>query len=376
MEKFSAFRDPGTGVQPFLPLVPPPPNFLTKLAVPLALLVGVVRTALVLVILVVHLVLVGGLSVIFIPVPPVHRLVTHLFTAITARIALLTLGLFWISIDNVTRKRGRGAKDIETWSPRAGDFIVSNWVSWVEILWLAFRFNPTYVLPVTETIPSPAASVPTSEAISHTPGRRTGTGSANITAASRAPTARIPIVGFRQVSLVSALLSTGRAPPFGVGSYQSLEDIRRHAGSPVVVFPECTTSNGRALLHFADVFKEKVPVRGYNVFVMCVRYDPPTRSAATLAHTIPTALNPLSHIFSIATSLAPQAVSIRLLAPSESPSSQLFLASEVLTGSNEADPLADACAALIAQIGKMKRTRMGWEDKISFLDLFHTKKKR
>ncbi|KAJ7699989.1 hypothetical protein B0H17DRAFT_1158026 [Mycena rosella] len=375
MEKFSAFRDPGTGVQPFLPLVPPPLDLLAKFSVPLALLVGVVRTALVLLLLAVHLILVGGLCVIFIPVPPVHRLVTHVLTAITARLALLTLGIFWISIDNVTRKRGRGAKDIETWNPRAGDLIVSNWVSWIEILWLAFRFNPIFVLPATETAPSPAVPA-TSKAISHTPGRRTGTGSANIGAASRAPTVRIPIVGFRQVSLLSALQFTGRAPPFGSGSYQSLEEIRRHAGRPVVIFPECTTSNGRALLHFADVFKEKVPVRAYNVFVMCVRYDPPTRFAATLAHTIPTSLNPLSHVFSVATSLAPQAVSIRLLAPSESPSSQLFLASEVLTGSNQADPLADACAALIAQIGKTKRTGMGWEDKLSFLDLFHTKKKR
>lgn len=131
----------------------------------------------------------------------------------------------------------------------------------------------------------------------------------------------------------------------------------------------------------------------YRLF--CSRYDPPTRFAATLAHTIPTALNPLPHVFSVAASLAPQAVSIRLLAPSESPSSQLFLASEVLTGANETDQLAEACAALVAQIGKMKRTGMGynivsykrsnishthltrrWEDKISFLDLFHTKKKR
>jgi hypothetical protein len=81
-------------------------------------------------------------------------------------------------------------------------------------------------------------------------------------------------------------------------------------------------------------------------------------------------------MFSVAMSLAPQSVSIRLLAPSESPSSQLFLASDVLTGSNEADPLADSCAALIAQIGKMKRTGLGWEDKELFLNLFHTKKKK
>ncbi|KAJ6515994.1 hypothetical protein C8R45DRAFT_958323 [Mycena sanguinolenta] len=377
MEKYSAYRDPGTGVQPFLPLVPPPPNLLVNLCIPLAFLVGALRMALALVLLLVHVILVHVISIIFIPVPILHRFVTHIVTAFTARLSLLALGVFWISVDDVNRKRGRGVKDIESWRPRAGDVIVSNWVSWVEILWLAFRFNPIFVLPVAEAAPSPDIPL-TSGAISHTPGRRTGTGSANITATSRG-VARAPILGFREVSLLSVLCATGRAPPFGStktgAPYQSLEDIRKLARRPIVVFPECTSSNGRALLRFADVFQQNVPVRGYNVFVMCVRYDPPTRFAATLAHSIPTALNPLSHVFSVATSLAPQAVSIRLLAPSESPGSQVFLASDVLTG-NETDQLADACAALIAQIGKMKRTGMGWEDKVSFLQFFHLKGKR
>ncbi|KAJ7095288.1 hypothetical protein B0H15DRAFT_103727 [Mycena belliarum] len=376
MEKYSAFRDGGTGVQPFLPLVPPPPHLLARLSLPLAWLVGIVRTALVLALLTVHIFLVEVLCLILIPIPPLHRLVTHILTALIARLALLVLGLFLISVDHVTRKRGRGAKDLGTWRPRAGDIIVSNWVSWVEVLWLAFRFNPIFVLPVPNTFPSPAVTTQTSEAISFTPGRRTGTGSANVAAASRAPIPRIPIGGFRQVSLLSVLRSTGCVPPFGSGPSQSLDDIRKHAGRPVVVFPECTTSNGRALLHFADVFKEKVPVKGYNVFVMCVRYDPPTSFATTLAHTIPTARNPLPHVFSAGASLAPQAISIRLLDMSESPSSPLFLASEFVSNTSEADPLAEACAALIAQIGKMKRTKMGWEDKIAFLDFFHTKTTR
>ncbi|KAJ6538588.1 hypothetical protein B0H10DRAFT_2140517 [Mycena sp. CBHHK59/15] len=380
MEKYSAYRDPGTGIQPFLPLVPPPPDLFAKLTIPLAVLVGVVRTAVVLVLLLIYLLLVRVISVIFVPVPIVYRSVTHLFTAITARLALLTLGLFWISVDNVTRKRGRGAKDVETWSPSSGDIIVSNWTSWIELLWLAFRLNPIFILPVTKPGASPATPVLSSEAVSHTPGRRTGTGSANITATARVAADRVPVVGFRQVSLLSALRCTGLAPPFDTvvnGPYQSLEDIRRHADRPLVVFPECTTSNGRGLLRFANVFQETVPVRGYTVFVVCVRYDPPTRYATTLAHTIPSAAwNPLPHVFSIAMSLVPQAVSIRLLGPSESPSSQLFLTSEILGGSNEADPLADACGSLIAQIGKMKRTGMGWEDKNSFLELFHTKKKK
>lgn len=54
--------------------------------------------------------------------------------------------------------------------------------------------------------------------------------------------------------------------------YVSLEEIRSKANRPIVVFPECTTSNGRGLLRFADVFKGvDVPVTGFSVFVMCVR---------------------------------------------------------------------------------------------------------
>jgi hypothetical protein len=64
----------------------------------------------------------------------------------------------------------------------------------------------------------------------------------------------------------------GRLPPyFGDESgTRSLHEIRKSAGRPVVVFPECTTSNGRGLLRFANVFDE-VPIKGYKVFIMCVR---------------------------------------------------------------------------------------------------------
>jgi hypothetical protein len=37
------------------------------------------------------------------------------------------------------------------------------------------------------------------------------------------------------------------------------------------------------------------------------------------------------------------------------------------------DILAEACAVLIAQMGKMKRIGMGWEDKATLLDLYKSK---
>lgn len=68
--------------------------------------------------------------------------------------------------------------------------------------------------------------------------------------------------------------ATGGTPKSPLsGSFTSLEDIRQSAERPVVVFPECTTSNGRGLLRFARVFEGySVPVKKYNVFIMCTRY--------------------------------------------------------------------------------------------------------
>jgi len=85
-------------------------------------------------------------------------------------------------------------------------------------------------------------------------------------------------------------------------------------------------------------------------------------------------LNPISHLFSLGTSLAPAQVTIRLLAPSESPGSQLFLASEILSDYTGDDQLSETCAVLIAQMGKMKRTGMGWEDKSNFIGFYKSKK--
>lgn len=175
----------------------------------------------------------------------------------------------------------------EKWNPKAGDYIVSNWCSWAEILWLAFRyvysciacplppdmtcrlrFDPIFVLPV--------ASAPTavSQNSSSAPGRRTGTGSAAIKSTGQMQ--RTDLAGFHQVSLWRILSSLGQTPStngLALQGAKSLEAIRKTADRPIVVFPECTTSNGRGLLRFAEVFDPStlVPVKGFNVFVMCAR---------------------------------------------------------------------------------------------------------
>ncbi|KAI0796581.1 hypothetical protein C8Q75DRAFT_802270 [Abortiporus biennis] len=379
MEKFSAFRDPGTGIQPFLtPLPPGGQDVLATLLLPIGYALGIVKTTLIVILGIIYVLLVQGLFLVFKPVPPLYRGVTYIFTALIARLVLLLVGLWRIPVEEVARKRVRGAKLSDPWNPRAGDVIVSNWASWVEILWLAFRFNPIFILPVTSPVDlSPQLSLP-STPITRTPGRRTGTGSAAISSPStRKPTPRSNILGFRKVSLLSILSFTGNIPSASpTSSVQSFEDIRQNADRPIVIFPECTSSNGRALLRLADVFTGiEVPVMKFKIFVMCVRYDAPTAFAPTLSHSVPSSfLNPLPHIFKLATTVSPLTLSIRLLKPSDGPSSGSLLVSDFIHEKCD-DPLSEICAALMSQIGKVKRVGLGWEDKAAFFEFYSGKRK-
>ncbi|KAH9940576.1 hypothetical protein B0H21DRAFT_878319 [Amylocystis lapponica] len=381
MEKFSQFRDPGTGIQPFLKPIPPSGSEALALVVlPFGYVAGAIRSLLLIALGLLYVLLVRGVCLILVPVPPIHRAATYVFTAVVCRVALLLLGLWWIPVEMVTRKRGRGTKVAEKWNPGAGDLIVSNWASSIEILWLAFRFNPTFVLPVCSAADLRLTSSQSSVPISRKPGRRTGTGSAAISSSTaRTPTPRVPIQGFRQVSLLSMLRATGEIPlavqPGSEEELLSLEQIRSSADRPVVVFPECTTSNGRGLLRFAELFPDvSVPVTKFKVFVMCVRYDPPTALSPTLTQSIPSStLNPFPHLFSLTTSLAPLTLSIRLLSPAESPSYGAFMPSEFISAENK-DLLSESCAALITQTGRMKRLGMGWEDKVAFLEFYKGRK--
>ncbi|KIJ20163.1 hypothetical protein PAXINDRAFT_160791 [Paxillus involutus ATCC 200175] len=369
MEKFSAFR-------PFLPLLPPSENtfYATSLA-PIHGTLAVIRSLLVIVIALLHSILVNVLCTILIPIPPLRRLVGGVSTVVLARLVLYVLGFVWIPEELVARRRGK-LPEIP-WSPKAGDVIVSNWSSWIDILWLSYRFNPVFVLPLVDE-PMPLVHSPNdSTPISHRPGRVASRGSAAISIPTPTISPRQAIRGFCQVSLLSMVWATGRTPQStSSGSFSTLEDIRNSAERPVVVLPECTTSNGRGLLRFAHVFEGiNVPTKGYNVFVMCIRYDPPTIFQPTLAHPIASStLNPLRHLFAISSALSPQSMSVRMLPLSESPSSQLFMLSEVVTDPT-IDVLSEACAALIARIGKMKRIGFGWEDKVAFLTFYRGRRK-
>jgi len=136
------------------------------------------------------------------------------------------------------------------------------------------RFNPIFVIPIPESIPEfPIQNLQEATPIVRTGGRRPGFIPAKYQPTITTPP-RIPIRGFRQVSLLRLICMTGLVPPFGrsiPSDALSLEEIRQSASRPLAVFPECTTSNGRGILRFASVFQQNVPVKKHQVFVMSVR---------------------------------------------------------------------------------------------------------
>ncbi|QRW16406.1 hypothetical protein RhiXN_04407 [Rhizoctonia solani] len=382
MEKFSAWRDPGTGVQASVPFLTPVPPQSTKSladygAAAFGIVFGVFRSILALILLALfvafHLV-----CVLLLPIPPLHRFFSWLVIAILGRIFLCLLGFWSISTYVASRKNRRAdTATSDDWSPGPGDIIVSNWASWIEVLWLAVRYNPQFVLPVCAS-PTLSATQTTAPA---TPGRRTGTGSAQVSTASAAR--RQQILGFRTASLLEMILATGHVPPYGSSTstvMATIEDIRAQCDRPLVVLPECTTSNGRALIRFADVFVAgkgkhiKHPVKGFKMYIMCARYALFPNGCA--ASGFNDRIRQLLTLLSSFSPLLSHNLSIRLVAPSDSPSSGSFMASEVIldNGIAPADEISEACAVLMAQASKLKRVGMGWEDKAAFLDFYRKRK--
>ena len=123
--------------------------------------------------------------------------------------------------------------------------IISNYTSHIDILYLAYRYNPTFLLP---TFAPLADSNPTTAST----GRHTGTGSANITTTQPQP----DFLGYTPIPLLSLLARTGQLPisqdVIPVDSYKTLKGARRGEKRVVVLLAEGTTSNGRAVLRFPD----------------------------------------------------------------------------------------------------------------------------
>lgn len=107
-----------------------------------------------------------------------------------------------------------------------------------------------------------------------------------------------------------------------------------------------------------------------------LRVEPPTLLAPSLSLSIPASTpvtNIIRHIFSITCSFSSQTLSIRLLSPLESPSATTLSNDTASNHQSSKNMLMNVCADFISDIGRLKRTGMGWEEKTLFLK-FHAGK--
>ena len=137
----------------------------------------------------------------------------------------------------------------------------------MDVLYLAYRFNPTFLLPVFASLPDAPTSKPKF-------GRATGTGSASITSSSAAR--QPPALGYVPYTLFEMLQRTGCLPPVAdvppAGMYKTLKEARRKEGRPVVLFPEATTSNGRALLRIGQGTLADTDIGGEQDGIVWIKY--------------------------------------------------------------------------------------------------------
>jgi hypothetical protein len=96
-------------------------NAVARIAYPLLYALAVVRTVIIAALAALYLVLVSGACTLLVrqhppsvdivslaqaPVPPIYRAISYVLTALLSRLSLFVLGVWWIRIEQMSRKRG------------------------------------------------------------------------------------------------------------------------------------------------------------------------------------------------------------------------------------------------------------------------------
>lgn len=140
----------------------------------------------------------------------------------------------------------------------------------------------------------------------------------------------------------------------------SLVDLLHRESGPLAIFPECTTSNNRAVIRFGDLYDHsRQHERSQSKsFLVAFKHEAPTTLACTA--TVPEPTNIMLHMFSMCLSPLPRKVFARRLHPADAPR----------MGVPPTRTEWEALAESLAQTGKLKRAKaLDWEAKHAYLKL-------
>lgn len=218
MEKYSQFRDRGSGIAPFFPITSPA----SSVYLPMHVMLFLVKLPLFLAIATTYFLVLQWL--------PLGVLVKKamLWTILGAP------GIWWIDLQIDGVKKGSLAREKQR-LPAPSSIIASSFTSPVDALYLAAIFDPLFTV-----------SYP------HTRKVR-----------------RISLFG----AILRALAAPELAPPPGAALVDLATLIARHPKRTIVVFPECTTTNGRGILPLSPSLLGVPPAT--RIFPVNLRYTPP-----------------------------------------------------------------------------------------------------
>ncbi|KAI8886061.1 hypothetical protein K501DRAFT_293046 [Backusella circina FSU 941] len=344
MEKYSRWRDPGTGIQPFLPPVPPrtDSSLLATLSNVIHIIVGPIQGL-------VKLVLVGMTALLYVlfvpllgtlltPLGPLKRAWNRLFSAVFLRLILFLCGFLHIKTETISVRKSRNGPSTASGSIKSGSVIVTNSTSYIEVLYLAScnasSYNPMFVQVYTD-----------SDKV-------------------------------KPITLWQAVRSTGRMPTSAPKdeTLYSVKELSRlakqkHLG-PIVVFAEGTTTNGRALLQFAPLFKDyAVTDKDGDFHIMAFKYDygnmPPTFTVG----------NQFYHFFRLCSQFH-NSLNVKTLAQGEAPCSGNTTVDMNNSNSSNEDPVGHLLISALGNISKLRKTGLRVTDKCDFLSYYESRQQK
>ncbi|PLN81846.1 putative vacuolar protein sorting protein Vps66 [Aspergillus taichungensis] len=218
MEKFTQFRDRGSGIAPFLPIPTQPAGF----QLPVRAFLFCVRLPL------------------FIFVCALYFLVLQWFPigSLGKKASLWCIlgvpSIWWIDLQVDGVRKGSLARQQNTRLPGPGSVIASSFTSPIDAVYLAAIFDPVFT-----------AAYPNSRQV-------------------------------EQISLFQAILRSfappSERPPPGTRTVDLATLQRQNPGRPIAVFPECTTTNGRGILPLSPALAG-APAQT-KIFPVSLRYTP------------------------------------------------------------------------------------------------------
>ncbi|KAJ2787286.1 Vacuolar protein sorting protein vps66 [Coemansia interrupta] len=339
MEKYSKWRDAGTGIQPFLQPVPAraeQEGLSGLLNRAKSYILGPIVATVRLAVLGVTAALDAAFSALtpLLIVPSVRRAYQRSTRSLLARLALLAMGFYTFDTKTTSLQKGRRTAAGAAKKARgvcSGDLIIANHVSYVDVLYLVARYNPVFVEIDNATMHARTLS---------------------LWSALRAPSQPTP-----------ALLPASEARPLK----SITQEARLKSLGPVVVFPENATSNGRALLQLLPVFEE-VENQDEKSEMHLVAFRYPFRFFSP-AYSVGSQMR---HLFGLCCQVYNSAA-VKVLEPAEAP--RVATSAMFCEAGEEPVDLDEAVKEKLMQLSRLRQTKLTAMDKRDFLAFYYKRTK-